>query len=287
MAVPVVQSYNSNTSAASASLTITKPTGLSVGDLLVAYITSISTSHSPQTPTNWSAQYAQQMINGNNNFYASCFTKVADSADVAASNFTFTTSVAVGGIGGTLLRVSGVAPGNEIEGISVSNDTDGNTTASFSTSSTPRMADSLLLAAFAKYDDGGSASGYASTPTKTWTEIVDIGFTVGGYDAQYCIASATAGSTDTITNFQTTLSSNTVGVTGSLLRINAVVNATGTNALFSISPLISTQNGTAGAIGTNALFSISPNISTQSGSATAPTQWISESKPSTTWTSET
>lgn len=287
MAAPVIESYNSNTVSSSASITITKPTGLAVGNLLVAYITSISTSHTPQTPSGWTEQFVFQMINGNQNFYHSCFTKVADATDVAASNFTFTLSTAVNGIAGTLFRISGVASGNEIEGVEISRDTDGGTTASFTTTGTPRMSDSLLLISFAKHDDGGTVSNYASTPAKTWTEKVDIEFTVGGYVPAYAIASATAGSTTQVTAFQATLSSNSVTVVGSLLRINAVVNATGSNTLVTTTSIANSQSGIADATAQSTLIQATSISNTQSGKGTSPTQWQNETANPTTWTNET
>lgn len=77
------------TAAASTTLTITKPTSLAVGDLMVATIgkdddVSISTG-----PTGWTNRAEASGTAGNDN-NGSIWDKVADAADVAASNFTWT-----------------------------------------------------------------------------------------------------------------------------------------------------------------------------------------------------
>jgi len=63
-----------------------------------------------------------------------------------------------------------------------------------------------------------------------------------------------------------------------MVMLNGVINATGTNALLSVSPTHLTQNGVAGATGTNNLLSVSPTIQTQNGSGGTSTVWTNETK---------
>ena len=68
---------------------VTKPTGLTVGDMLVA-ITSLEEVYNGITPSGWtSVTIPSGSVNGNE---TNLFYKLADSGDVAASNYTFATT---------------------------------------------------------------------------------------------------------------------------------------------------------------------------------------------------
>lgn len=84
------QSLQSNTSDNTGTLVITKPTSLAVGDLMVAGIYAdrdAGTSASISTPSGWTQE--ELLDTGIGNGAVSVFTKVSDSSDVAASDFTF------------------------------------------------------------------------------------------------------------------------------------------------------------------------------------------------------
>ena len=100
------ESSNSDlvTADADTSLVITKPTGLAAGDLLV-FIGGTASGLSYNTPSGWTSQVASDTANGN----IQVLSKVADSSDAAASNFTFNISGTFSQGCGSLHRVSGAS----------------------------------------------------------------------------------------------------------------------------------------------------------------------------------
>lgn len=95
------ESVTSTSTTAGPSVTITKPSGLAVGDEMYAQIICFGASLT--TPTGWTAIYNAVMVNSP----IAVFSKTADSGDVAASDFTFTGST-ISQISGTILHVSGL-----------------------------------------------------------------------------------------------------------------------------------------------------------------------------------
>lgn len=284
MAAPVVQSSQSLSVLGTGSTTITKPSGLAVGDLMIACITHEYITAAGSSINTLSGWTSLQQLN-QNRIVLSIQYKVADSSDVAASNFTFTHTNSNNSAGG-IIRVDGFASG-AIFGASEldSNNSPADANVSFTATSTPQVADSLCIAVYAGYADGGSpsaitVSSYASTPTVTFTEIFDVA-TDGGGDKSLVLAAA-AGSYTGSTEF--TAYSSVFSATpnraelGVLMLINSPQNATGTNVLLSVSPTLFAPTTSAGTIGTNATFAISPNLPTQSGEALQPTPWTTITK---------
>lgn len=87
---------------ADTSLVVTKPSGLAVGDLMVA-VASSTDSRTVAPPGGWTT--FEDTSNGTNR--TSVHTKIADAGDAAASNFTFTTSAGFSNASVALLRISG------------------------------------------------------------------------------------------------------------------------------------------------------------------------------------
>lgn len=154
--------------------TITKPTGLAVGDLMVAFINGTNgTSGSPSTvPSGFTLGRSQAYGFGTRNNFSTYY-KIAASGDVAASNFTWGNSVTGGGsIGGTLFRITGALANIDQ---STSNDA-GNTSSPAIGPITPTYPNSLLLFGVATDATSGSVAvgSYAiATSNPTWTEQVD------------------------------------------------------------------------------------------------------------------
>lgn len=147
-------------------LTITKPTGLAVGDVLVASIFGTG-GGDVSTPSGWTS-----IITVNTDYdvaRARCFIKTADSSDVAASNFAFSNSFGTRCFG-FLSRLSGVA----YDQITTYNRSDSSTSSVSYTGVTPTYADSLYMIVSA-FTTGGTTSPYFSgyamaTNNPTWTE---------------------------------------------------------------------------------------------------------------------
>lgn len=282
MAVPTT-STQTNTSTGSTSVVITKPTGLAAGDLMVGYlITHAGSAITFTTPSGWTSLLSDTSASTRK---FSVFTKVADSGDVAASNFTFSTSIASNYTLGILTACQGVASGSEITASEIDTGASG-TSISLTGTSTPATTDSLVLMSISGYITDGVANvgSYTSTPSKTWTELAEVTVDSGVIDPFVAVASATSGSTSQITNYGATLSTSKGDVQGTLIIVRPPTDATGTNALLSVSPTLFSQNGSSGVTGTNALLSVSPTHLDQSGSATSSPVWSNDTKPSTAWT---
>lgn len=78
---------NEATATGSTSISLTKPTGLAVGDLMVALVINYNDNYSFTKPTGWTTYDTRQ---GSNMCYNLDW-KIADSSDVAASQFTWST----------------------------------------------------------------------------------------------------------------------------------------------------------------------------------------------------
>lgn len=289
MATPVVESSTStNFAASTTTTTITKPAGLAVGELLVAAIqfADAGSATAVSAPAGWTTLETVDMTDGLRRL--TVFYIIATSTETAASNFTFTASNTCT-IGGGMLRISGVAPGSEIQTSEQDVFSGASTTSiSFTSTLTPNHTDNLILLILcARSGTAGAASisSYTSTPSKTWTEIFDIGNTAGS-DLVLAVASATSGVTTQITNYGATLSLPKTPHAGVILSVNPPINASGSNTALEVSPTFFSQTGSSGVNGSNTLLEIDPTLPIQSGSATAPTQWINEPSPSTTWINE-
>jgi hypothetical protein len=285
MAVPVVQSQNTSTGASVSSVTITKPTGLTSGDLMVAFLAmydGASANRTFSTPSGWtlvtkSTEGSSRLVR------TACFRKVADSGDVAASNFTFSLSGSASYVSGYLSRITGQIASPSITIYESDDDnTTGGSSFSATTALTPATAtNSLVMFNMAcSASSPGSApttSAYATTPSMTWTELADIGV-VSGDGMAHGIASASY-----LSNTQITARSASFSHTGSyhassMVIVSGITDGLGTNSLLSVSPTHFSQSGSSGTLGTNALLEVSPTMQTQSGDATVPNVWTTQIK---------
>jgi hypothetical protein len=214
MAVTVqsVSSVARNT--ASTTVVITKPTGLAVGDLMVAHVVR---SDNDQNSRSWSLTGWTSAVDtqGNDTGIGSsgmaALYKIADSGDVAASDFTFTVSSTADFLAGAIYRISGhsiAAPINASASAFINNDE----TPSFSNTITPTFADCLLLMLVHHYAGSSSSkdtSAYAiTTSNPTWTEAYDnhnsTALTIGGAYANRPETTATGNSSFTSSGDATT-----------------------------------------------------------------------------------
>jgi hypothetical protein len=286
MAAPVVQSSNTASVALASSLTITKPTGLAVGDTMICFMQfyDSNTATTYTTPSGWTNRGS---IFENGARKMQVFSKVAESADVAASNFTFAFSETVNATAGILIRVNGVGQFFSIETDFVQASS---TSISFTAASTPLHADTLLIMAFGVAGGTNSPTfgSYTSTPSNTWTEIAEITIDEGAEDPSVAAAYATTSTLSELTNYGATLSTAATYKNGCLILIHPIVSATGTNALLQVSPTVFGNAGAeVGVTGTNALLQPTPQMFNPSGTGSTPTQWANETKPSTSWDNDT
>lgn len=294
MAIPVVQSSNTNNGTAVSSLTITKPTGLTVGDLLVVCLGAYTSGGTPTitTPSGWTVERTNS--GAGDDTVASVMTKEADSSDVAASDFTFNFGGTVDAAAAYLARVDGFITANPSDKSEIDTAaTPSGTSISNTTALTPTTSNTLVIVTFFASDNSitgtPSVSGYASTPSATYTEVADNG-TKNGFSDGIFFGVATADYTGTtqITNRQATLSEDATEFAGSIIvLINGPVDASGTHALYSVTPAEFTTSGQSGTSGTSALLTPNTSLLNTNGQATSPTPWTQKEKPSTTWTQST
>lgn len=169
MAVAVASSATT-TYASVSSITISKPSSLAEGDLMVAFIHKIDGTNTTCSLTGWTTIHTIDDT-ARTGDYGYVLYKIASSADAAASNFTFTlgeTKIT----GGSIMRITDF---NAVAPINTSNtgyDNINNTAQQTSGSVTP-TENGLLLLCFLE-DGVVTNSGYFITNNNpSWTEIVD------------------------------------------------------------------------------------------------------------------
>ena len=145
----VVESVSSasNTTVSHTSLVITKPTGLAIGDLMIAVVESYGgTDIRISTIAGWTS--VQTTVDASANINTAIIQyKIADSGDVAASDFTFNLTGDVGSLtGGSILRVTGHAVGSIVAASETDQDSGASSsTLSFVASSSATTDGSLIL----------------------------------------------------------------------------------------------------------------------------------------------
>lgn len=283
MAAPVVASSSTNSNAGT-SVVVTKPTGVAVGDVLVAIVTAYDTgSFDLDTPSGWTRQHYPS--SPTNRRWA-LYTKIANSGDVSASDYTFSTGGVANAIVAGIARVTGAASGNEILTTEY-DEASGTASPSFTGTSTPTSADILVLMAICTNGTAGvpTTSSYASTPSMTWTEVFDTALDFSSEDPSVALASAVTANSTQITAYSASLSTSKSTIWGSLLLIQPVVNASADVGHLAVTPVIfgiTSSNTATAAVGH---LSAPPTINgLPAVSSSDSTQWTNPDKPSTTWT---
>lgn len=266
-----IQSLGSNSD-----VTITKPSGVAVGDLLVAHILMDGVGLS-SSPSGWTQEYATNLPIGGTSYI---YSKVADSADVSATNYTWVTGVGSAKTGGSITRVSGGVSTSPITSKNSATSTaTGTGPISYSITVTPSLANSLLLFFIGYVATAGitshSASGYAiTTDNPTWTEAYDIN---DADKVQMSMAYATRSATTATGNASVNRShSQTNGSHGVMLSIEPIQTLT-------VSETITTTE----TIQKNITKEFSDTVTaTETVTKAKSRLWTNETKPNNTWTNE-
>ena len=274
----VWESHNTSAWASTSTVTITKPTGLAVGNLLLAIITCRNPGgQTVSLPTNWTSIYNVTPANGNT--VQRAMYKVADSGDVALSNFSFTIASGPSDATGGLARISGYGNINASSTATALN----TTTSPLTTGTvTPDRTNCLFI-----LTAGGGQSGGASTPAlsgyvlttddPTWTEQFEI-----TQANAYTFAVATA-----------TRTAETATGTASITLSTAPASGDYVIGMIAIAPSLSVTSTPAAISNFFETFNpLSPAmnkfvVNTPTTTETTKTLWTAESKPSTSWTNET
>lgn len=169
MAFPVVQSIA--TGSGNTSAVVSTPSGLAVGDLMIAYVSALSRAGDPSvnitTPTGWTL--IGSSIVSSNEAYA-LFDKIATSGDVSAGTFTFPTAGDSAGV--IVYRISGHNPTTPIT-VSNQGTHTASTTASATAITIPLPSLVLIIAGSVDGTNGGTAPSFSSfalaSNNPTWT----------------------------------------------------------------------------------------------------------------------
>ena len=272
------ESVQSN-SVDSGDLVITKPVGLAVGDEMfagIAFSNDNGAGGAVTTPAGWTEE-DRETLPGAVGLELVIFTKTADSSDVAASNFTFTsTGFGDYGLAGFIARLSD--PGSIVG--SSSNNADGSSATITTTTFTPTKADTLFLGVLMHINPTAqnNVSVALATDNPTWTEQTEESANLPNRDvsiALYTGTRAAATATGTITG---TISGAVIGRAIAVYsysdRVNGAVTPTTKVNAYAFNPVNPTAT-------VNALVD---DITTASRDVT---DWTNETKPSTTWVNDT
>lgn len=202
------------------SFTVTKPTGLAAGDLLILINGDNGGGDQLTPPSGWTEVFYVAQAS---NRASQMMCKVADSTDAAATNFTFT--YGGGGVhGGALIRVTGTS----FSGLSnfvVNGAYDGGAFTHTYTSSIIAQAVGSLYIIQAIAGDDQAQGGYAiASNNPTWTERIDSGSNLGN-DMQISAATATSTAAASTGNITVTSAADTYSV--GMIIVSIVESASG------------------------------------------------------------
>lgn len=259
----VAYASHSNGDDNTTTVTITKPTGLAVGDLMVSVCGAEQSGVTITPPSGWDTIANQAQTNGR------CMIsyKVADSSDVAASNFVFTSSI--GKILGIIYRITG-ADATHIQS-TISG------TPSHNPYSNPAFVMVVGCATDIATEHDFSAYSVSGGNSPTMTERIDNGVT--GADAvSIGVADGLYASLSTITGYSVTIGGSPDDKDTFLVTIPGVTNATGTAALHSADADFFAPTASSGTTGTHTLLSADADFFSTSGESVMPTVWTTVTK---------
>ena len=204
-----------------ADLTITKPSGVAVGDLLVIMAAAehdgndgLGDARITCSGFTEGVQAAREGNNSNTDLNVSCalLWKIADSGDVSASNYTISDENGTEGLGiAVMLRITGWTSGNPIWASRGTNTSYIETTGLTLSRPYPQL---LLMMSAIKQDteeyNFASPAIYSASSNPTWTEVYDNWVTVNASSDGRVISAAfyyaNSSDTTTITGYETVAS---------------------------------------------------------------------------------
>lgn len=275
-----IASYNTANPGNGVNVTVTKPTGLAVGDLMIFHYAFNDATDTASSMFGWT----HEVSNYGGTLKTGLFWKIAESSDVSASDFTLGFSGTVGNPLGAILRITNY---NSTNLLNENKDTGANGDSTLAMSVTPTTVNNLLLM-FIANSEAESISNYAiATDNPTWTELYDITGGATGLACGYATRTQTTATGDA--SFSYSPGGGTEDFYGILVAIDAVVDVTVT--LDGAGILTLGQGGSHDFVldylvqitspGTLTLSTPEPTIEVEQNS-----EWTNDSKPSTTWTND-
>lgn len=266
-----VPAYGSSPGASGGSVVITKPAGLAVNDIMIAHCVwdDANGTGGVTPPSGWTQIYYTTLATGHIGYVAY---KTAVSADVAASNFTFTHAVNTGANQGAIAIVRG---GRETTiGYAKNNATNASSSSVTISTITPNIASSLLLFLVCSYVISRDTTVQAiATSNPSWTELYDLGFNGSGMAAGCSLAYAVRPEVTATGNWTATLAAAEPYIAFAIaIEPGIQFSVTDTTTISDATPLMS-------------LAFVATDTVTPSDTATASavTQFTNETKPSSTW----
>lgn len=282
MATPVVQATSTIRSVNTASATVTKPTGTTENDLLVAFVMTYESTGA--NVANDESGWTTIASDSTGDYAIKGYRKIASASEPAS--YTFDTTGTTDVILVFMLRIDGHAVSAPINDFTLDLDTTTTTTPSLTMDVSPFRSDALLIAAVMSGSTSTTGiSGYTISGTNpTWTERGENDIDANGLGA---VASAAANSTNTITSLGYTLTSSGSIHYGFLLAIPEQADESATPASVSLTGSVATQGVTAGVNLTAPNVTLTSAFPAPTASVVRKTQWSAEAKPSTNWDNET
>lgn len=275
-----IQSYNTANPGNASSITVTKPTGLAVGDLMIFATTWNDATDTASQMTGWT----QEVANYGGTQKIDIQYKVADSGDVAASNFTVGFSGTVGTPVAVLMRITDyVSTGL----LNENKDTGANGDTTLSATVTPSYTNNLLLMIIGN-NENSSLSNYAiATDNPTWSELVEVqSGSLSAISVAYATRTQTTATGDM--SFNSSVATGTIDFYGVLIAIETPASTSFTLDTAGIATLSTPEPSFI--LDNNFSLDTAGSVTLSGGdnpvSTTTKTTWTNESKPSTTWTNE-
>lgn len=259
-----------------ANLVITKPTGLDVGDVMIAIVSSstLDTSADFTPPAGWTQ--LETLGDGTANVIMNAFAIIATSTETAASDFTFTRgSTNMWNLAGAIFRITGTNGFNALSTNVFSNSATSLPAAGVTTPTTG----SVLLIAVAKENGTPDTnfSGYSIVNNDpTWTEQYDLYESTGSASQiDFGVASATY-------NFEQDTGNFTVTGAGA-----GIIVAVTENFGRTVSPAVINLTSSVQAPAVSGGATVSPAVINLTASVQAPTVATAASKWKNTAKSDT
>jgi hypothetical protein len=271
----------------SSSIVVTAPTGITVGDLLIAHGHTNSLA-GLDTPSGWT-EVADIQFSGAVDIRQQAFSKIADSADASAGNFTF--SITGGGtddLSAGIIRISGHAATDFIDDTTTyAGAVSSGTSTMTATAMSQTSADSLVLWLVGVVTTEGSSSNYTmATSAPSAVEIYDAS-TASANDQFISSAYGLRSATGTTGNFSCDVTCSTGTNSGSLIgliiapSVSDSFSATVQSATFSLSA--PTTNSTVEYPAT----ALAPTLTINAPTVTTPNRkFTPQSKPTTVFTNQ-
>lgn len=264
--------------------TVTKPTGLAVGDLMIAFIASLTGGAGGEThsgPSGWTKIENQVPTNG---AVITVWAVVATSTQTAASDFSWTSAGTNSDTSGSILRFTSTNGFNSVASNIVSNSNTALTTTGVTTLST-----STILVLCGADEDGTSTATFSSYSVAnndpTWTERADFPNDTSGSRINVGIATAPYALQQATGSSSITSSLGTSDVSSALIAITENINVTVTTTTLALTlPNFNVPTMSAGVSFAPTTLELVSTLNAPTALGTAQTQWTNPDKPSTIWT---